>query len=592
MATTRPDVRRIIEEILGSPRMEQSHTFSERVFTEEPIIQRGSQMRDYLPPRCREMRELATKPENRTMTESQLFVMQGRLMADYADDVEYRGTFEHYFPTYQAMSDRQLRGYFTWRARVRAGDVRKTALSFVFVYLYELLCGIGVTPGEEAFRAIERFWWEYRTIEPKIDRYVRRWLQDYAAYHGLPRELVLPYVDVAFDEALMALRDGLAGWDAAQPGGEPTRAAGRRAAKDPCAGGADNPLEEGMFGAIDTLSSYRPRVSRLYRDRPETLRHVSCAVLARLAEHYASHRKTGLLESLFGMPASLPHKMFASAVFWDEGTHADATYEIDKINLYTCTRGTWYWEGYHGSRGKSPELGKALRAVDQRLRDAVGYSHPLEEKDVPKYLARIIDQAVAARLAWESEREARRVTIDLSKLGDIRAAASATREALLVDEEREENAATAGEESPEREAAPIPPAPSGDITARGQTPEAPATEASVPEKPMAATAPETPEPSVTPPSPSASGASGSPSTTEDAPFGLSPEELALLEALAAGRPAPGDAASYGTSVTMLVDNINEKLFDLLGDTAIEFDDAGEPHIIDDYLEDVRGAMSQ
>lgn len=39
---------------------------------------------------------------------------------------------------------------------------------------------------------------------------------------------------------------------------------------------------------------------------------------------------------------------------------------------------------------------------------------------------------------------------------------------------------------------------------------------------------------------------------------------------------------------MLVDGINEKLFDLLGDTALEFDlMSGMPVIIEDYEQDVR-----
>ena len=41
---------------------------------------------------------------------------------------------------------------------------------------------------------------------------------------------------------------------------------------------------------------------------------------------------------------------------------------------------------------------------------------------------------------------------------------------------------------------------------------------------------------------------------------------------------------------MLVDGINEKLFELLGDTALEFDLSRKPTIIEDYLEDVRGAI--
>ena len=42
----------------------------------------------------------------------------------------------------------------------------------------------------------------------------------------------------------------------------------------------------------------------------------------------------------------------------------------------------------------------------------------------------------------------------------------------------------------------------------------------------------------------------------------------------------------GMSENLLVDAINEKLFDLLGDTAIEFGVTG-PCIIDDYRDDIR-----
>ena len=34
-------------------------------------------------------------------------------MEDFEDDFDYRGEFVRYFPTYQAMNDAQLRGYFS-----------------------------------------------------------------------------------------------------------------------------------------------------------------------------------------------------------------------------------------------------------------------------------------------------------------------------------------------------------------------------------------------------------------------------------------------------------------------------------------------
>ncbi len=64
-------------------------------------------------------------------------------MADYEDDFPYEGEFKSYFPTYESMTNPQLRGYFTWRTHVRGGTVERTSTSFAYVYLYELINGIG-----------------------------------------------------------------------------------------------------------------------------------------------------------------------------------------------------------------------------------------------------------------------------------------------------------------------------------------------------------------------------------------------------------------------------------------------------------------
>ena len=62
---------------------------------------------------------------------------------------------------------------------------------------------------------------------------------------------------------------------------------------------------------------------------------------------------------------------------------------------------------------------------------------------------------------------------------------------------------------------------------------------------------------------------------------------ALLEQNAAQTASA--VAQSGKSEDMLVDSINEALFDLVGDTVIEFGSAG-PQIIEDYEADVRGYL--
>lgn len=597
-------VQQIIDRILASPRARANSAFAGRTFADEPIIRRGSQMASYLPKRCQEMRALATSPELRNTSRECIFYHQARLMEDYTDDVPYRGHFEEYFPTYQAMSDRQLRGYFTWRTAVRAGMVEEAPLSFAFVHLYELLMGVGTTPGEQGFHDIERFWQSLRGHAPQLDRYVRLWLRDYVVYHELDPRLVPPYVDLEFDRGLIAMRDGIAAWEGRQtpprfstpasliaPGGAtpalPNPAppaqdasAKRRRMRGANAGdGADNPAEERLFSSFDVLSSYRPRVSRLYRDRPETLRHVCCSVVVQLARHYDAHRKSGLMESLFGSPLAMPYDMFYSAVFWSEQPHPDTTYELDAINRYTCARGRWYWEGYHGSHTKSTKLGAVLRATDQRLRAAIGYEHPLAEKTVPKYLAKIIDREIEARLAWEREQEARVIHVDLSQLAGIRAAASLTQEALLVDEEREEGPAAGETDEGKAEGAFETAAGHAGTTATEQATLDLDAPAHVTPEPSTQTSQGTLEPPAQ--APQAEGGAS-------APLGLTPDELSLLRSLLAGKPAH---TAKGTSMDMLVDGINEKLFDLLGDTALEFDGT-EPQLVEDYVGDVRAALDE
>ena len=68
-------------------------------------------------------------------------------------------------------------------------------------------------------------------------------------------------------------------------------------------------------------------------------------------------------------------------------------------------------------------------------------------------------------------------------------------------------------------------------------------------------------------------------------MGLSEDETALLQALLAGQGYAGPG-----NVDLMVDAINEALFDLLGDTAIEFGADGEPQLVEDYVEDVRAAL--
>lgn len=587
---------------------------------DQPLPEGGS---CELPPVLLNLRKLEQQARELGWTEPRLFVSQAELAADYEDDLPYNGTFMHYFPTYRAMSDVQLRGYFTWRTRVRRGDVRRASLSFAFVYLYELINGIGVVDAAGGFRELRRFCAAYRQIDDRIDRYARIWLDDYVIYHGLDARLLGSYskplgetlrvgdagsssedVPLAYEDALLLLareegEEGVPSAEGAVPATEaaparrfsPAGAVPPAEEAAPAAGtGARMPLsDERLAEVLSALASPQLSKSRLYRDDPAALQRVAAGTWLALSAYYRKHRKTTLFRHLFGVKARYAYAMFRSAVFWERCPHPGVVYRASATRCYVCRNGRWQCEQFYRAGERSSELGRVLRAVDGRLRERLDYPHKLKEARVPKYLLAIIDKQIDALLAQraaeataEEQRRAREVHIDFSKLAGIRATAAATREALLVDEEREGAApmlrsphdGNAEETAPNAVWTGALPAHAG-APATGALPSgAPASSSSAP----AASGTQAP---IAPTDASAQ-AGGAALLTED--------EAAYLACLIAQAPASERAIVLrraGTTEALMVDALNEKLYDELGDIAVEDGEDG-PQVIEDYVEDVKG----
>lgn len=577
MNGSRPGARELVERMRASEHFQASSRFTTRVYDSEPIPTAGKAMAHRLPSRYLDMRKISRWEEGvngrrgRWLTEAELFYRQGMFMADFEDNCPYHGTFKSYFPTYSAMSDRQLRGYFTWRAAVRRGEVEETSLSFAFVYLYELICGIGIDGAKAGFAAIESFWRAYRQFAPEIDRFAGVWLQDYVVYHGLSVHLLEPSKTLAFDRALIELRnaENAVTSIAQAAGGAPCkRKSGESALPLPC----QEPFEQRLFLALDALSTYRLTGSRLYKQQPRALRHVACAVFVRMSAYHRRQRSTTLLEAWFGKEVALAYTMFESAIFFDPHPPVNAVYELDEIHRYRCVNGTWSCERYHGSRSKSPKLGSLMRAVDRTLREALDFDYPLKESaKTAKYVQKFIDDEVRAWMQWSEAHAPKRIEIDLGALAGIRAVAAETREALLIDEERLGegsllDAAAGASESIEGMDVPATPHDSAAASAFDASPRVERGE----------------DPGITVPD-QKSDSSVHPEGTV-----LSDCERIYLLALIEDDPSRRATAisESGRSEDLLVDAINEALFDLVGDTVLEYGGSG-PELIEDYRDDVK-----
>ena len=160
--------------------------------------------------------------------------------------------------------------------------------------------------------------------------------------------------------------------------------------------------------------------------------------------------------------------------------------------------------------------------MDSILREETGSGNAIQPGLDTKWLRKLVTEEIKDCLREKKEEASRRVTIDFSKLPDIREDAALTREKLIVDEELD------GEEEPVSENVEI-------------------------EQP-------------------------------DAACPLDKAELRLMRCLLYG----GELSwirEEGLLASVLVDGINEKLFDCFGDTVLLLDT--EPELIEDYRDQLK-----
>ncbi|MDO4417581.1 MAG: TerB N-terminal domain-containing protein [Eubacteriales bacterium] len=207
--TALPPMRsRKIQETLRLPAPEQEHApadsapdsteaWTRDFFREADRTGRyASTALPHIPQKIRDMMRLYEYQGESLEAKSRNFYRQGRFMEDYEDDASWTGEYRRYFTTYHDLHLPQLRGYFTWRTALRKGQFRPIASSLAYMYIYELLCGIGTSSPEDSLRKMREF--EKGFLDSGIgDTFMRRnlhrWMLDYAVIHNVPVETARLY---------------------------------------------------------------------------------------------------------------------------------------------------------------------------------------------------------------------------------------------------------------------------------------------------------------------------------------------------------------------------------------------------------------
>ena len=380
---------------------------SKAPYRDEPILFTASHMKNFTPPKYKEMRGLLSGRDMLYKSSAEIFYLQGKYMEDFEDDYPLPPDFIRYFPTYREFSLPQLRGYFSWRAKLRRGELVKAPLAYAFLYTYELLCGIGVASPEEGLRKLRWLHEQYERIDPRLCRYTKSWLNDYVIYYGLDRSLLTGSADFKYDGALITLLEY-----------------------------RDHTPEE-VLHALEPFSSYKLTGSAFYKKYPEDVAAVTARVFSALAEYYRKKSPQGIFGQLFGSYERYDTFLFSSAVFYEKAPHPDTVYEVSGVTRYLCHNGNWVCERFLCRKDKAGKLGILLKNIDITMRRVYRFPHQLKPIDCTKIFSDAIEKALREFLEEKKRKERPEILIDRSKLQSIRDTSELTRKKLIVEEEEE-----------------------------------------------------------------------------------------------------------------------------------------------------------
>lgn len=340
-----------------------------------------------------------------------IFYKQGIFMKDFSDDYSESKAFSQYFPCYQMMGYEQLRTYFTWRTEVRKGNVADISLSYAFLYIYELLSNIGVSDPLDGLNRLMSFWKAFSVYNNSIDKYVLRWLKDYHIYYELPhsfREFVDTNNLAEFYPKMVDTDDS--------------------------------------FDLFCSISRYDIRKSTFYSDdNMELIKDCFNFVIEELKITFADCG-VDFDESIFQPTRKMSEwKPFKDALFCPWKQQADRRVVLSEKEIYICNNNKWVFNNVITSGNSRQLIGYIMKQMEVALRKARKYKFKLSA-NINTITHEAIDKLRKAGLSLETiindgvdhfYKEATKtvVVVDQEALSRIRQEALVTQEKLFVPEQ-------------------------------------------------------------------------------------------------------------------------------------------------------------
>ena len=512
-------------------------SFSGRGNTSGGALTPGA-LADQIPPRILEMMKLYEYGSSTFEHKCRNFYRQGKFMEDYEDDAPWGGEYRRYFTTYHDLNLNQLRGYFAWRTLVRRGVFRRITTSLAYMYLYELLNGIGASSPEESLSRMKEFEAGYLDSgigDPSMQENLRRWRMEYAVLNGSSTEEVLPFIDpelIERDRKLQVLRS------------------------------PQEHTDEEVYGALSALSGGKTEKSSVILREPERGRHLFAEVWRYMSLHYMDDG-WDIFTACFGKMKKFPWHPLANAVYLDREERGETVYEINACRKFVYKSGQWSEMRYDELFFDKYRIGAIMHEADRQLRRYLKTGHYLREKAGEEWIAPYVEAVIEADREAAAEAAKPRITIDLSGLDKIRRDAQITRDSLLTEEEmREQETVETKPETPVIEAPAI-----------------------IPDREETAVQPEASEPFNLSVENDKKSVHEEPGTVTIEIPSLDEVHAQILLMLMRGESPAGLIRKEFLMPSVVTDTINEALFDEIGDNVLECD-GDEIALVEDYREEV------
>ncbi|MBO4391691.1 MAG: TerB N-terminal domain-containing protein [Clostridia bacterium] len=364
------------------------------------------------PERIREMRRLYEYGRESFESRARNFYKQALFMKDYEDDCPWSGDFVCYFPTYHDLTTNQLRGYFSWRKNVRKGNYNPISASAAYIYIYELLNGVGADSPSDVINKLKAFDEGFIGAGYGNDRMrqnLRRWMFEFAVIKALPNNCAANLADpdtVKRDISISVLK----------------------APEEFC----DNEI----FDALCSLSGKKTGDSPVVKSDPARGMHLF-AEAWKAARFYKRDEKS-LFQLCFGKKVTRRWHPLANAVYYFGKMPPDADYSLNPCRNYRCRNGVWSVTSYDRQYFDLEFLRGFLRRTDALLRRYLKTGKYLKENPEDEWAVPFILDVIEADKNALAEAAKPEITIDLSELDKIRADSAITRDSLLTEDETDE----------------------------------------------------------------------------------------------------------------------------------------------------------